>query len=220
MKGHVDPATEIRFKEGDKGRFFIHAETTDKLIAFATNGRFYTLGADKLPGGRGMGEPIRLSIDLENDADLVALFVHKPDRMLLVATTSGHGFIVNESDVVAMTRKGKQAMNVEDGAEACVCTPAEGDTIAVSGDNGKVLVFPLADVPTLSRGRGVTLQKYKDAHLVDARAFTFAEGVKDSNNRLWTAKELADWRGARANAGRLAPKGFPRNRRFTPVDTF
>jgi topoisomerase-4 subunit A len=220
LKGHADRGAELKFKEGDRGRFFVHAETTDKLIAFATNGRFYTLAGDKLPGGRGMGEPIRLAIDLENDADIVALFVHKPGRTLLVAASSGHGFQVAEDEVIAMTRKGKQVMNVEAGAEACVCTPAEGDTIAVSGDNGKVVVFPLSEVPPLARGKGVTLQKYKGGHLVDAKVFTYAEGVKDANNRLWTPRDLDDWRGARANAGRLAPKGFSKNKRFTPIGEF
>ncbi len=220
MKGHVERGTELKFKEGDKGRFFIHAETTDKLIAFATNGRFYTLAGDKLPGGRGMGEPIRLLIDLENDADIVALFVHRPGRTLLVASSSGHGFQVAEDEVVAMTRKGKGVMNVEAGHEAVVVTPAEGDSIAVSGENRKVVVFPLSEVPALARGRGVTLQKYRDGRLVDARTFTLKEGLKDSNGRLWTDKELADWRGARANAGRLAPKGFPKNNRFRPIGDF
>jgi topoisomerase IV subunit A len=220
MKGHVDRGAEIKFKEGDKGRFFIHAETTDKLVAFATNGRFYTLGADKLPGGRGMGEPIRLMIDLENDHDIVALFIAKPGRMLLVAASSGHGFQVPEDDVIAMTRKGKQVMKLEEGAEAAVCTPSAGDTLAVSGENGKVVIFPLSEVPVMGRGKGVTLQKYKDGRLADARVFTLAEGVKDANGRLWTAKELADWRGARAHAGRLAPKGFPRSKRFVPLYDF
>jgi topoisomerase-4 subunit A len=220
MKGHIDKGAEIKFKEGDKGRFIIHAETTDKLVAFATNGRFYTLTGDKLPSGRGMGEPIRLAIDLENDADLVALFVHKPGRMLLIASSSGHGFQIAEDEVIAMTRKGKQIMNVEAGAEACVCTTVKGDTVAVAGDNRKVVIFPLSEVPVLARGRGVTLQKYKDGRLADAKVFVMAEGLKDSNNRLWTAKELDEWRGGRANAGRLAPKGFPRNGRFTPLDEF
>ncbi len=220
MKGHVDRGAELKFKEGDRGRFFVHAETTDKIIAFGTNGRFYTLGGDKLPGGRGMGEPIRLQIDLENDADIVALFVHKPGRNLLVASTSGHGFIVPEDEVVAMTRKGKQVLNVADGAEACVCTPAEGDTIAVSGQNRKVVVFPISELPAMTRGKGLTLQKYKDGQLADAKVFTLKEGLKDSNNRVWSASELADWRGGRSNAGRLAPKGFPKSNRFTPVGEF
>ena len=220
MKGHVDRGTDLKFKEGDRGRFFFHAETTDKIIAFATNGRFYTLAGDKLPGGRGMGEPIRLLIDLENDADIVALFVHKPGRKLLVAATSGHGFIVPEDDVIAMTRKGKQVLNVSDGAEACVCTTAAGDTIAVSGENRKVVIFPLTELPEMTRGKGLTLQKYKDGRLVDAKVFTLKEGLKDSNNRVWSASELSDWRGARSNAGRLAPKGFPKNNRFTPDGEF
>ncbi|MCC6919723.1 MAG: DNA topoisomerase IV subunit A [Alphaproteobacteria bacterium] len=220
MKGHVDRGADIKFKEGDRGRFFLHAETTDKIIAFATNGRFYTLAGDKLPGGRGMGEPIRLLIDLENDADIVALFVHKPGRTLLVAASSGHGFLVPEDEVVAMTKKGKQVMNVGEGAEAVVCTQGAGDTIAVSGDNKKVLIFPVSELPTLSRGRGVTLQKYRDGHLVDAKVFTLKEGLRDSNGRTWTSHELADWRGGRGNAGRIAPKGFPKNNRFTPHGEF
>ncbi len=220
MKGHVAPDTELKFKEGDKERFFLHAETTDKIIAFATNGRFFTLGGDKLPGGRGMGEPIRLQIDLENDADIVALFVHRPGRNLLVASSSGHGFIVAEDEVIAMTRKGKQVLNVEAGHEAMVVSPVVGDTLAVAGDNRKVVIFPVSEVPAMARGKGVTLQKYKDGRLADAKVFTLKEGLKDSNNRVWSEKELADWRGGRANAGRLAPKGFPKNNRFTPIGVF
>ncbi|HRK70362.1 MAG TPA: DNA topoisomerase IV subunit A [Micropepsaceae bacterium] len=216
MKGHRDRSEEIAFKEGDRGRFFIHAETTDKLIAFGTNGKFYTLACDKLPGGRGMGEPIRLSIDLSNEEDLVALFVHKPDRKLLVASRTGHGFVVPENDVLAMKRGGKQVLNVAPGAEgeAALCVPAIGDHVAVIGENRKMVIFPLSDVPEMGRGRGVILQRFKDGGLEDARVFALAEGLPDANDRVWPKPELKDWMGARGQAGRLPPRGFPKSGRF------
>ncbi len=218
MKGHRDPKEEIAFKEGDRARFFLHAETTDKLIAFGTNGKFYTLGCDKLPGGRGMGEPVRLSIDLSNEEDLVALFVHRPDRRLLVASRTGHGFIVPENDVLAMKRGGKQVLNVQPGekGEAVLCLPAEGDQVAVIGENRKMVVFPLSEVPEMARGRGVILQRYRDGGLEDARVFKLSDGLTDANGRQWPASELKEWRGARGQSGRLPPRGFPKTGRFNP----
>lgn len=214
MKGHRDPAEEVAFKEGDRGRFWIHAETTSQLVLFGTNGRFYTLDCSKLPGGRGMGEPVRLMIDLAEEEDIVALFVHQAGRELLLAATSGHGFRVPEDEVIATKRGGKQIMNVVAPAEAKVCVPVAGDQVATVGDNRKVLVFPLEEVPVMTKGRGVILQRYKDGGLVDAKVFSMDEGLKDTNNRVWTKQELADWRGARASAGRIAPKGFPKNNRL------
>jgi len=212
LKGHMEPGSDLKFREGDKGRFFFHAQTTDKLIGFGTNGRFYMIGCDKLPGGRGHGEPIRLVVDLGNDEDLVQLMVHDPERTLLVAATTGHGFIVLEEDVIASTKGGKRVLNVKTPAEAQVCSPVEGDHVAVIGENRKLLIFSLDQVPQMSKGKGVLLQRYKDGGLQDAKAFSLEDGlsVQDKSGRTHTFDELRDWMGNRANAGRLPPKGFPR----------
>lgn len=217
IKGHsVDEAT-LKYKEGDASRFVVTAETTDKLLVFATNGRFYTVGVDKLPGGRGNGEPLSLMIDLGNDADIVQLLVHQPDRKLFVASGDGRGFIVPESDVVAQTRSGKQVLNVSGDVEAQACVVAEGDHLAVIGGNRKLLIFPLSELPEMSRGKGVKLQSYKDGGLRDAMTFTLADGLTvrtGGRNRTFEKKELADWIGKRSQAGRLPPAGFPRSNTF------
>ncbi|QPH54288.1 DNA topoisomerase IV subunit A [Pontivivens ytuae] len=215
MKGHIALDTEMKFKDGDGPRFIFHAETTDKLVLFGTNGRFYTLAASNLPGGRGMGEPVRLMIDLPNEAEIVALFAHDATRKLLVASTAGDGFVVPEADIVAQTRSGKQALNVRD-AKAAVCRPVGGDHVAVVGENRKVLIFPLDELPEMARGKGVRLQKYKDGGLSDAMTFTLAEGLswKDPAGRTRTETELGDYLGKRAGSGRMAPRGFPRNNKF------
>ena len=218
IKGHQTAPESLAFKEGDRLKSFVKAQTTDTLLLFATNGRFYSLGADKLPGGRGHGEPYRLMIDIEEAADAVELFVHQPSRKLLVASTSGHGFIVPEDEVLAQTRKGKQVLNVPTGTEAVVCAPAEGDSVAVIGDNRKLLLFPLKELPEMPRGKGVRLQRYKDGGLADAKTFSKKEGLTyiDSAKRSFTlsSAELRDWWGVRAQAGRLPPKGFPKSGRF------
>ena len=177
LRGHVAEGHDVRYKEGDKGRFWLPAETTDKIIVFATNGRFYTLGCDKLPGGRGNGEPIRLMLDLGNDQEIVAMFVHDPERKLLVVSSDGRGFIVPEAQVAAQTRSGKQVLNVSGDVEAAVCRPVVGDHLAVVGDNHKLILFPLDELPEMNRGRGVVLQKYKDGGLSDAMPFTLADGL-------------------------------------------
>ncbi len=218
MKGHIDLGSELKFKDGDEARFIFHAETTDRLLAFASNGRFYTIAASNLPGGRGMGEPIRLIVDIPNEAELVDLFIHKPGRKLLLASSAGDGFVVNEDDVLAQTRNGKQVLNVKGDARALVCRPVEGDHVACVGLNRKVLVFPLSELPELGRGKGVRLQKYadKDGELSDAKTFTLSEGLswKDPAGRTRTETELAEWTGKRASAGRMAPRGFPRDNKF------
>ena len=214
MKGHLGRDADIKYKEGDRERFLVHAETTDRLVLFATNGRFYTLTPDKLPGGRGHGEPLRLLIEFGEGDDIVTLFAHVPGRTLLVASSTGHGFRVPEDEVIALKRSGKQVLNIEAPAEAAVCVPAEGDMLAVLGDNAKLLVFALEETPVMARGKGVILQKYKDGGLADARVFPAAGGLKDRNGRTWTMKDLADYRGERAQAGRMTPKGFPRGNRI------
>ena len=217
MTGHIDLTRELKFKDGDGPRFIFHAETTDRLLVFGTNGRFYTVSAANLPGGRGMGEPLRLMVDLPNEAEIVDLFIHQPERKLLLASTAGDGFVVAEDDVVAQTRTGKQVLNVRGDVRAQVCKPLNGDAIAVVGENRKVLVFPASELPEMARGKGVRLQKYKDGGLSDATSFPLAEGLSwlDPAGRTRTETELAEWTGKRASAGRMAPRGFPRDNRFT-----
>jgi topoisomerase-4 subunit A len=217
MKGHLAPDAELKFKDGDGPRFLLHAETTDRLILFATNGRAYTLACANLPGGRGMGEPVRLMVDLPNEAEPVALLVHRPGRKLLVASTAGDGFVVPEDEIVAQTRAGKGVMTLREGVRAAVCRPVEGDHVASIGENRKLLVFPLAELPELARGKGVRLQRFKDGGLADATTFRLADGLswRDPAGRTRTESDLGDWLGARAGAGRMAPRGFPRDNRFT-----
>ena len=217
MKGHIDLDQPLKFKDGDEGRFVFHAETTDKLLLFASNGRFYTIPASNLPGGRGMGDPVRLMVDLPNEAEIVTLFIHRPGGKLLLASSAGDGFVVGEDDVLAQTRSGKQVLNLRGGAVSRVCRPVEGDHVACVGENRKVLIFPLADLPEMGRGKGVRLQKYKDGGLSDARTFVLADGLSwhDPAGRTRTETDLAEWLGKRASAGRMAPRGFPRDNRFT-----
>jgi topoisomerase-4 subunit A len=217
MTGHIDLTRELKFKDGDGPRFMFHAETTDRLLAFGSNGRFYTISASNLPGGRGMGEPLRLIVDLPNESALMDLFIHQPDRKLLVASSAGDGFVVPEADVIAQTRTGKQVLNVKDKVVAKICQPVTGDHLACVGENRKVLLFPLAELPEMGRGKGVRLQKYKDGGLSDATTFTLADGLtwKDPAGRTRTETELTEWIGKRASAGRMAPRGFPRDNTFT-----
>ncbi|MEO1264917.1 MAG: DNA gyrase subunit A, partial [Pseudomonadota bacterium] len=220
MKGHHDDLSRLDFKQGDKLRFAVKAQTTDKILVFSTNGRFYTLPADQLPGGRGHGEPLRLMIDLDETHAPVSLFVHKPGRKLIVASAAGYGFVVPEDEVIASTRKGKQVLNVSSGDEAAAVAPAVGDWLAALGTNRKLLVFPLADVNEMTRGKGVILQRVKGAALADVRVFDGGEGLSwlDSAGRSFTVSlaDLADWQGQRAQAGKLVMKGFPRANRFGP----
>jgi topoisomerase-4 subunit A len=187
------------------------------LLVFGSNGRFYTLGASVLPGGRGMGEPLRLMVDLPNEAEIVALFIHRVGNRLLVASSAGDGFVVSEDDVVAQTRAGKQVLNVRGEVRAMVCSTVSGDHVACVGENRKVLVFPLDELPEMGRGKGVRLQKYKDGGLSDATTFTFSDGLSwlDPAGRTRTQSELSEWTAKRAGAGRMAPRGFPRNNHFT-----
>ncbi|OEJ69428.1 DNA topoisomerase IV subunit A [Magnetovibrio blakemorei] len=222
IKGHLsdEQVKDIKYKEGDKERYTLAAQTTDKILIFATNGRFYTLGCDKLPGGRGHGEPLRLMIDLPNDADITEMLVHVTGRKLLVASDSAHGFIVPEDDVLAQTKNGKVVLNVSPGAEATSCTivPEGADSIAVIGSNRKIVIFPIAELPEITRGKGVILQRYKKgggAVLRDAKAFTLTEGLSFPFGSGWrTETDLLRWQGKRAGAGALAPRGFPTSNKF------
>ncbi|MER8954103.1 DNA topoisomerase IV subunit A [Mesorhizobium sp. M0833] len=218
MKGHLTDHSALTFKEGDSLKLAFHAQTTDKVLVFTTGGKFYTIGADRLPGGRGHGEPIRIIVDMDNDQDIVTAFVHDPKRKLLLVSHDGNGFIVPEEEVVANTRKGKQVMNVKAPDEAQRCVSVAGDHLAIVGENRKMLVFPLAEIPEMGRGKGVRLQKYKDGGVLDLKTFTLANGLswQDSADRTFTKSrdELAEWIGARASAGRMVPKGFPRTGKF------
>ena len=216
VKGHV-PGAEQKYKEGDGPRFAIAAETTDRLIVFGTNGRFYTIGVDRLPGGRGHGEPLRLMIDLPNEHDIVAMFPYRPSMELLVAASDGRGFVVDGEEAMAQTRAGKQVLTPAEGAIARACVQAEGgDAVALVGDNRRLLIVKLEDIPLMTRGRGVILQRYKWGGLADCKVFRSADGLswRQGENRTRTETDLTPWLGSRGAAGRLVPTGFPRSNRF------
>ncbi|MEP2947774.1 MAG: DNA topoisomerase IV subunit A [Lentilitoribacter sp.] len=219
MKGHMSDYSSLAFKDGDKLKLAFSAYTTDKVLIMTTGGKAYTLGADKFPGGRGHGEPLRIMVDMDNDQDVLTAFVHQPNRKLLLASNIGNGFIVKETDLVANTRKGKQVMNVKMPDEAQLCVEVRGDYLAVVGKNRKMLVFPLDQLPEMARGKGVRLQRYKDGGVADLRCFSMEEGLtwEDSAGRSYTRMkdELMEWMGDRAQAGRMVPKGFPRSGKFS-----
>ena len=217
VRGHLTDAEaeDVKYKDGDARGFIERCETTDKLLVFASNGKFFTIGVDKLPRGRGFGEPVRLMIDLGNDVDIVDLFRHQAGRTLLVVSEDGRGFRVDEAEVLAQTRAGKQVLNLEDGKSARICHPVTGDTVAIIGNNRKMLVFPLEQVPVMTRGKGVQLQKYKDASVADVKTFTLAEGLSWRNGeRNFNVTDLTGWMGDRAGQGKMPPNGFPKNNRF------
>ncbi|MFC3703163.1 DNA topoisomerase IV subunit A [Devosia honganensis] len=217
-KGHNATIDDKGFKTGDRLKLALNCETTDKLLMLTTGGRVYTLGADRLPGGRGQGEPVRIMVDIEEGQDIVDLFVYRPGARRIVASASGYGFIVAEDDLVANTRKGKQVLNVGAPDEARLIVPCDGDRVAVIGQNRKLLVFPMAQLAAMSRGKGVRLQRYKDGGISDIKTFYAADGLTwtDSSGRTYSkpTEELIDWLGDRAAAGRQPPTGFPRNNRF------
>ncbi len=218
IKGHGLDAKQMKFKDGDKGKFSIEAQTTDKILFFATNGRFYTVGCDKLPGGRGHGEPVRLLMELGNAHDIVNIVVHTPDRRLIIASDAGRGFIVNENDVVAQTKNGKQVLNLSGSEEARRCTPVgdSDDSVAVLGDNRKLLIFPMDDVPVMSKGRGVILQRYNKGGLRDIKTIRMEEGLTwQTGSGVRGEANIKAWLGKRAQAGLTVPKGFPKINRFT-----
>ncbi|MDA9047868.1 DNA topoisomerase IV subunit A [Hellea sp.] len=218
LKGHNHDASSIKYKDEDKEAFVLTCVTTDKLIIFASNGKFYTIGADKLPGGRGNGDPIRLLIDLENDHEPVGMFVHNPNRNLLVASSEGYGFKVKESDVVASTKGGRKTLNVKGDSEAIRCVEVVGEKIATIGENRKILIFDIDELPEMTRGKGVRLQKFKDGGLADLTTFKDIEGLSfiDSAGRTNAVSDWTVLQGKRAGAGRLAPRGFSRQGLFSP----
>jgi topoisomerase IV subunit A len=216
MKGHEHNAKDFTFKEGDKVRFVVEGWTTDKFVLFATNGRFYTIGGDKLPPGRGHGEPVRLLIDLPNDADILHVMVHAPGGKMLVASDDGRGFIVSTDDILAQTKNGKQVLSLDPDSEAKIChTIGEGhDSIATIGTNRKMLVFKLKEVPEMAKGKGVILQKFKDGSLADLKTFNMKQGFTYRTAGSDKKVDIKPWVGERAQAGKLPPNGFPKSPRF------
>ena len=222
MKGHaaLDAADALKFKEGDGPAFAFHAQTTDKIMIAAADGRFFTLPADKLPGGRGFGEPVRLLIDLADGVDIIGVFAAKPGMKLLLAANDGKGFVALCDDMIAETRKGRQVVNLRSGAKLSIIRPImpDHDYVGAVGDNRKLVVFPLNEMPELGRGQGVTIQKYKDGGLSDVTTFKLEDGLSwamgGETGRTRTETDLTPWRVARGAAGRTAPLGFPRNNRF------
>jgi topoisomerase IV subunit A len=218
MKGHIEDVSGLAYKEGDESKFVVRIQSTDKLLLLSTSGKFYTLEAAKLPGGRGHGEPIRLMADMESTDEVVALMLYERGTKLLLASTEGDGFIALADDCVANTRKGKQVLNLKEPAVALICklVPGTADYIATIGSNRKLLVFKLAEVPEMSRGKGVRLQRFKDGELSDAVAFEKVGGLKwfDASGRAFEVLDFAEWVGERAQAGRLPPKGFPKSNAF------
>ncbi len=217
VKGGVADPAELRFKEGDRLKMLAACQTTDRLCLFATNGRAYTLKAGDIPRGRGDGQPVRILADLGNDADTLALFVPAEGARYLVASNAGRGFVVPSGELLGERRAGKQVLNLRPDEEAALCVPAEGDHVAVVGENRKLLVFPLDQVPEMPRGSGVILQRYKEGGLADARVFRLADGLSwRSGERTRTETNLGDWIGDRGQAGRVPPSGFPKAGRFGP----
>jgi len=216
VKGHADNPDDFKFKEGDQLKFTLHCSTTDKILAFASNGRFYTLGGDRLPRGRGHGEPLRLMVDLPNDAEIMVLTIYRPATRLLVASSGGKGFLVKSEEVLAQTRAGKQILNLGDGESASFCLPiASQDSVAIIGQNRKLLVFKLEEIPEMTRGRGVILQKYRDGGAADIKLFSLADGLSWAwGDKTRTETNLILWLGKRATVGRMPPTGFPRNNKF------
>jgi topoisomerase-4 subunit A len=222
MKGHVDLGSTdaLKFKDGDGPAYAFHAQTTDKLLLAGSDGRFFTLGADKLPGGRGLGEPVRLMIDLANETGIVALLPARPDGRLLLAASDGRGFLAPMGEIIAETRKGRQVVNLKDKAALRIVRPVApgADSVAVIGDNRKLVIFSIAELPEMTRGQGVTLQRYKDGGLSDATTLVLAQGLSwamgGETGRTRTETDLLQWRAARGAAGRMPPTGFPRDNRF------
>ncbi|EJF97666.1 DNA topoisomerase IV, A subunit [Bartonella vinsonii subsp. arupensis Pm136co] len=219
LKGHLSDYKALSFKEGDSLKIAFPAFTTDKIVLISTGGKFFTIAANSLPGGRGHGEPIRILVDMDDEHDVLTAFVHNVQEKLLLISSHGNGFIVSEAQVIANTRKGKQIMNVKFPDKVKLCVPVRGDHVAVVGENRKMLVFAVEQIPEMSRGKGVRLQRYKEGGIVDAKTFNLSEGLswQDTAERSFNrqADDLIEWMGIRAGGGRLVPKGFPKSGKFS-----
>uniref|UniRef100_UPI002FE0A5F5 DNA topoisomerase IV subunit A n=1 Tax=Pseudoxanthobacter sp. TaxID=1925742 RepID=UPI002FE0A5F5 len=219
LKGHVADLSSVSFKQGDELKWALRGETTDRLLVMSTTGKVYVLGCDKLPGGRGHGEPIKLMVDMDAGAEVTAVKIYRAGARVLVASQEGRGFVVAEDDILANTRKGKQVLNVDAAQPAALMVPADGDMVAVVGENRRMVIFPLAQVSEMTRGRGVRLQRYKDGRLADIRVFSAEAGLSwtDTSGRVHTRSmdDLKDWVASRGDVGRMPPTGFPRSNRFS-----
>jgi topoisomerase-4 subunit A len=220
LRGHVSDFSGLAFKTDDALKFAFPTETTAKILIFASNGKFYTLDASKLPGGRGHGEPVRLYFDIEQDADVVAALAYQGKRKFLVASYGGNGFVVPEDEVLGTTRKGKQVLNLKAPDKAAAMTMVDGELVAAVGLNRKMVIFPIDQVPEMTRGRGVRLQRYKEKGLSDVATFKAADGLKwvgeGGRTSVLSIKELSSWRGDRGAAGRIRPDRFLANLKFGP----
>ena len=215
IKGHVDESSDAKYKDGDSGRFWFFAKNTDKISIFDSNGKFYTLQADKIPSGRGMGEPIKLMADLANDSEIVSVRVFLAEEELLVASSDSRGLVIKGLHTLAHTRQGRQVLNLSDSSVAVICTPVDGDTVAVIGENRKLLLFALNELPKMTRGRGVKLQRYKNGGLADVKVINKEDGLSwRVGGRSRSETDLFPWLGKRGQAGRLPPKGFPKSGKF------
>ena len=215
LKGHVNLNDDFKFKDDDALQIALYAQTTDKLVIMDSSGKFFNISANEIPSGRGFGQPLRLMVDIANNDDVVTMFVFEPKASYLVASKRGYGFIVDENHIIAQTRNGRKIMNVADGDRAMMCVKVSGDMVAIVGDNRKLLVFKTEEIPTLARGRGVGLQKYKDATLSDIQFFNENEGFSFSRSGgISTEKDLLTWLGHRAQVGKQVPFGFPKNNKF------
>jgi topoisomerase-4 subunit A len=215
VKGHIEPTVELRFKEGDSLALMLHAETTDRIGLLASNGRAYTVKADSIPRGRGDGQPVRLMVELGNEDSILSAFVFREGQRFLLASATGRGFMCKSEDLLSEKRTGKQILVVDSPDTLVACAPVEGDTVAVIGENRKLLVFPLEQVPEMTRGRGVALQGYRDGKLSDVKVFAKADGLTwQLGGRTRTETALAPWRGNRGGAGKMPPNGFPKSNRF------
>ncbi|MDA0781784.1 MAG: DNA topoisomerase IV subunit A [Rickettsiales bacterium] len=216
LRGHVEDVSAVKYKEGDSHQFVLKGYTTDKLVIFSSDGKFFTIGCNNLSGGKTFGEPLNLMVDMEQDEKALNMFIYKPEKKYLLASDKGKGFIVKSEDLIAQTKNGKQILNLSDDSHALICTPAEGDHVVTIGKNRKMLIFPLADLPEMKKGQGVALQKYKLGGLSDAKVFKLEEGLTWSlGNRTRTEENLIQWINKRASAGRLPPVGFPRTNKFS-----
>jgi topoisomerase-4 subunit A len=216
MKGHIDDLSTVKYKDGDEEQFILKGHTTDKLIIFTSDGKFFTIACNNISGGKGHGEPLNLLVDMEQDSKAIAMFVYKEGHKFLIASDKGKGFIVESEDVIAQTKNGKQVLNLVEGSEAFLCAPAGGEHVAIIGRNRKLLIFKTEEIPVMKRGQGVTLQKYKAGGISDVKVFNLAEGLSwNLGTRIRTETDLTAWIGKRGSAGRLPPTGFPRTNRFS-----
>jgi topoisomerase-4 subunit A len=216
LKGHIEDLSGVKYKEGDDERFIIRGQTTDKLLVFTSDGKFFTISCNNISGGKGFGEPLNLMVDLAPNTTIIDMFIYQEGVKILVAAKNGKGFVVEAEDVLAQTKNGRQILNISNGVDAVVCASVDGDHVAVIGENRRMVIFPLTEVPVMKRGAGVALQKYKHGGMADLKVFKLEEGLSwISGNKSGVERKLSPWIAKRAHPGKLPPAGFPRNNRFS-----